>query len=84
MVKVLVDREHITTKLPPTLVVQAASKLQKQFDDDPKRARKKCEHIVEWDGTRIALVCEYKQQENIAYITRARQLSGKKRMPWRM
>jgi hypothetical protein len=84
MAKVVVDPEHITTKLPPTLVVQAAYKLQRQFDDDPQRARKKCEHIVEWDGTRIALVCEYKQQEDIAYITRARQLSGKKKMPWRV
>jgi len=78
MVRVLVDPE-IYSKLPSHLIAQAASLLDKQFrDDPPKGAKRKCERIVEWDGIRIALICEYKENEDVVTITRARQLQKKK------
>ena len=75
MVRVLVSAE-VVTKLPQVIVLQAAARLEKSLRDNPRRARKKSQEIVEWNGTRIALICEWKVEEGLILITRARQLKG--------
>ena len=75
MVRVLVSPE-VVTKLPQVIVLQAAARLDKELRDNPRRAKKKTQEIVKWDGTRIALICEWKEKEDLVLITRARQLKG--------
>lgn len=82
MVQVLVDTEKVS-KVPSSLVAQAANELKRQLNDSMSRAKKKCEKVVEWDGVRVALICKYKEQEDTIYITGARLLKGKKHKPWR-
>ncbi|HEX9340507.1 MAG TPA: hypothetical protein VF992_04975 [Thermoplasmata archaeon] len=57
MVRVLVSPE-VVTKLPQVIVLQAAARLDKELRDNPRRAKKKTQEIVKWNGTRVALICE--------------------------
>ncbi len=79
MVRVLVDRD-VYTAVPMAEVQKAAKRVEAELlHDPPTGAKKKWEHIVAWDGTRIALVCEWKQRDDLVLITRARRLKGRKK-----
>lgn len=71
----------IYSKVPVAEVQKAAKMVEAELRyDPPTGAKPNWEHVVGWDGTRIALVCEWKQRDDLVLITRARRLKGKKKL----
>ncbi len=70
----------IYSKVPLAEVQKAAKKVEAELlHNPPTGAKKTLQRIVTWDGTRVELICEWKPQEDLVLITRARRLRGKKK-----
>ncbi len=80
MVRVLVSPD-IVTEVPLTEVNRAAKMLEDQMRYDPPRgAKRNWEHVLEWNGTRVALICKWKPRDDLVLITRARRLKGRQKL----